>query len=59
MQFTNTSSGIEPNIKLFFNGAGQTIAACVTGLVGDARPDTNRAICPQPLVTRVARRRRY
>jgi len=39
---------IEPNIQLFFNEAGQITAACVTGLVGDVRPDDNRAICEVP-----------
>jgi len=49
MQFNTIPSGLAPNIEFFFNDVGQTVAACVTGLVGDARPDTNRAILDTPL----------
>jgi len=48
MFFTNTPSGMEPNIKVFFNDAGQAMAACITGLVGDLRPDDNHAIPETP-----------
>jgi len=44
MQTLTIADYIEPNIKYLFNESGVIIAACVSGLVGDTRPDDNKAV---------------
>jgi len=34
---------IAPVIEWFFNESGQTMAVCVAGLTGHARPDDNKS----------------
>jgi len=34
---------ITPVIEWFFNEKGQTMAVCVAGLTGNARPDDNKS----------------
>jgi len=44
MQYATTPASISSNVYYVYDANGQIMAACATGLVGEARPSDNKPV---------------